>query len=93
MSHHLKEVQVERRFNAPQNSAPQNGFDYTKFFDFGYFSNAGASFSGAPHPALRNANKDNSYIIDIQKQLDPNTLFLHKTIIPKTRPAATEVLL
>lgn len=87
MSHTLKEVQLERRFDAPQNS-PQNGFDYTKFFDFGFFSNAGASFSGAPHPAVQNANKENSYIFDIQKQIDPNTIFLQKTIVPRVNSAA-----
>lgn len=86
MNHRLKEVLVERRINAP--SAQQNGFDYTKFFDFGFFSNAGASFAGAPHPASQNANKENSYIFDIQKQIDPNTLYLHKTVIPRTQQAS-----
>lgn len=90
MSHELKEIQVERRYNAPQisASAPQNGFDYTKFFDFGFFSNAAANFAGAPHPSLQNANKDNSYVFDIQKQIDPNTILLQKTIVPRTKPVA-----
>jgi hypothetical protein len=89
MAHQLKEVQIERRFDAPQNYANQpqnNGFDYTKFFDFGFFSNAGASFAGAPNP--QNANKENSYIFDIQKQIDPNTLYLQKTVVPRFKPAA-----
>lgn len=83
--HQLNEVNVERRFDATQNSAPQNGFDYTKFFDFGFFSNTAASFAGAPHPASQNVNKENSYIFDYQKQIDPNTVLLHKTVLPRTQ--------
>ena len=86
--HQLNEVNVERRFDASQNSAPQNSFDYTKFFDFGFFSNSAANFAGAPHPASQNINKDNSYIFDYQKQIDPNTILLHKTVLPRTQSAA-----
>jgi hypothetical protein len=82
---------VERRYDVPQNSAPQGGFDYTKFFDFGFFSNAAANFAGSPHPATQNANRDNSYIFDYQKQIDPNTILLHKTVVPREKPAVAPV--
>lgn len=92
-----KAVQVEQRFEAPQqsyapppppppqqnyadNNAPQaqNNFDYTKFFDFGFFSNAAATLGGAPHPAASQGGQVYSY----QKQISPHTVLLHKTVIP-----------
>ncbi|CRL02472.1 CLUMA_CG015187, isoform B [Clunio marinus] len=76
-----KAVQVERRIDASPNyvtyNQPQSNFDYRNFLDFGFFSNAGASFSGAPHPATQRGR-----VFSYQKQLGPDTVVLHKTVIP-----------
>lgn len=78
---------VERRVEvaAPQRyiqtyQQPANNFDYRKFFDFGFFSNLGATYGGAPQPS------NNGHVINVQKQLSPNTLLLHKTVIPASQP-------
>lgn len=85
----IKQVDVEQRFDAPQQydtiyeAAPprrqpqQDNFDYRNFFDFGFFSNAAASFSGAPHPATQNGK-----VYSYQKQISPGTLVLHKSVVP-----------
>jgi len=84
-------VHLERRFEAPppqQNyvayaplqppsSAPSSNFDYRKFFDFGFFSNAAASYGGAPHPAHHTG-----HAFSYEKQLTPNTVVLHKSVVP-----------
>jgi hypothetical protein len=64
------------RYDAPPPQA--NNFDYTKFFDFGFFSNAAATFGGAPHPAEQSGR-----VYTYQKQLTPNTVVLHKTVVPE----------
>jgi hypothetical protein len=62
------------------NDAPANNFDYRNFFDsFGFFSNLGASVSGAPHPAAQTGNA-----IIYNKQKGPNTVELQKFVIPDT---------
>lgn len=81
----IKQVEVEQRFEAPQQQyeappprrQPQDNFDYRNFFDFGFFSNAGASLSGAPHPATQNGQ-----VFAYQKQISPGTVVLHKTVVP-----------
>lgn len=86
----FKIVQLDRRFDAPetrensyeQNSQPQANFDYRKFLDFGFFSNAGATFAGAPHPSTQNGQ-----VFSYEKQISPNTVILHKTVFPKSEPA------
>lgn len=89
----MKEILIERRFDAapqayvPSHSQPQNNFDYSKFFDFGFFSNAGATFGGAPHPATQNGR-----VFSYEKQINPSTVVLHKTVIPSHLfPPAPEV--
>lgn len=77
-------VQVEGRFDAPQQEYVSNNyaaaqpqpFDYTKFFDFGFFSNAAAAY-GAPHPAAQNGQ-----VFSYQKQISPGTVVLHKSVVP-----------
>ena len=82
---------VESRYDAQ--SLPQNNFDYTNFFDFGFFSNMAANFAGAPHPSTQpKQTNEQNYVFNIQKQLDPNTVYLHKTIIPRRQAPASEVL-
>jgi len=76
---------LEKRFgeepdyvdDQPQQSLTSNDFDYRKFFDFGFFTNAAANFGGAPLPAAGDAQ-----VLNVQKQIDPNTIFLEKTVIP-----------
>lgn len=79
-------VQVEGRFDAPQEQyvsknyaavAQPQPFDYTKFFDFGFFSNAAAAYGGAPHPATQNGQ-----VFSYQKQISPGTVVLHKSVVP-----------
>lgn len=60
---------------APPSNQPTNNFDYTKFFDFGFFSNLGATYSGAPLPSQQNGR-----VISYTKQIDPNTVVFHKTV-------------
>jgi hypothetical protein len=72
----IKLAQSQARFDAPQQ--PQSNFDYTKFFDFGFFSNAGASIAGSPHPATQTGR-----VYNYEKQLGPNTVILHKSVVPE----------
>lgn len=83
---HFKDVYIDQRFDdAPEShvntyqvqAQPQANFDYTKFFDFGFFSNAAAGLSGAPHPSTQNGQ-----VFSYEKQISPNTVVLHKTVIP-----------
>lgn len=86
----IKQVEVEQRFEAPQQyvttyeaqapprrQQPQDNFDYRNFFDFGYFSNAAATFGGAPHPAAQNGK-----VYSYQKQISPGNIILQKTVVP-----------
>jgi len=70
---------IEKRFETQPVQAvhqPRNNFDYRRFVDFGIFSNAGASFSGAPAAA------NDGVVVNVEKQITPNTVLLHKTVFP-----------
>lgn len=80
----IKQVAVEQRFDdtyeappPPPHRQPQDNFDYRNFFDFGFFSNAAASFSGAPHPATQGGR-----VYTYQKQISPGTAVFHKSVVP-----------
>lgn len=81
----FKGVHIDRRFDDQEEHVnsyaappqPQANFDYTKFFDFGFFSNAAAGLSGAAHPSTQNGQ-----VFSYQKQITPNTVVLHKTVVP-----------
>ncbi|CAO1403181.1 unnamed protein product [Diamesa serratosioi] len=78
----LKGAQVESRIadQPAQSQQPQENFDYRNFFDFGFFSNLGSSFSGD-----HQENPDYQ-TINIQKQLTPNTILLNRSVVPKIPP-------
>ncbi|CAO1403908.1 unnamed protein product [Diamesa tonsa] len=79
-------VEVESRIDVQpaQSRQPQENFDYRNFFDFGFFSNLGSSFSGD-----HQENPDYQ-TINIQKQLTPNTILLNRSVVPKI-PKRVEV--
>ncbi|KAG5680813.1 hypothetical protein PVAND_010298 [Polypedilum vanderplanki] len=57
----------------PQQAPPQQ--DYRNFFDFGYFSNLGATISGAPNPQTQSGNA-----INLRRNKGPNSVLLEKYV-------------
>lgn len=64
-----------------QQQQPQaNTFDYRNFFDFGFFSNAAASFGGQVQP------HQNAQTYYTSKQVSPHSVILKKEVVSEPQP-------